>query len=325
MTDGSPTAIRDLHKYYGKVHALRGATMEIPPGTVGLLGPNGAGKTTLLKLLLGLLIPTTGDATIVGCDPRIKKDRLKIRQRVGYMPESDCLLPGMTGIEVVSLLGRLTCMDKEDAMTRAHESLDYVGLDEERYRPLVGYSTGMKQRLKLATALVHDPKVLLLDEPTNGLDPNGRKDMLELISDLGRKQGKNVLLCSHLLPDVEKTCDHVVVINQGLVVEQGSMNDLTRADEVRVRLTVEGESSAFLQLAESKGMVGRILADGRVELDLAEPEVDPIFIFAADAGFTITQVRPVKSTLEEVFMRAVDKGSSYGQFAEAGSQVEVSA
>ena len=206
--------------YRGNVRALDGLSADVPAGPVGLLGPNGAGKTTLIKLLLGLLEPDGGEALIAGLDPRRRTDRLEIRRRVGYMPESDCLLPGRTGIELVAMLGRISGLAAEDAMTRAHEMLDYVGLEDQRYRTLEQYSTGMKQRLKLAQALVHDPDLLLLDEPTAGMDPPGREGMLELVRDISRNKGIHVILSTHLLPDVEETCSHVVVLKDGAIADQ---------------------------------------------------------------------------------------------------------
>ncbi|MCA9003007.1 MAG: ABC transporter ATP-binding protein, partial [Planctomycetes bacterium] len=256
MTE-SAIQIDRLDKRYGAVHALRSVSVEVPAGPVGLLGPNGAGKTTMLKLLLGMLSPDGGKARIAGLDPSNKRERLAIRQRIGYMPESDCLVPGMSAVELVSYMGRLVGMPAADAMTRAHEVLDYVGTGEERYRRNEQYSTGMKQRIKLAQALVHDPPILLLDEPTNGLDPKGRKFLLDLVSDLGRNQGKHVLLCTHLLPDVERTCDHVVVMNKGSVIEQGSIANLTKDTQNVVHITLagtaEGDRARFVELLTRAG------------------------------------------------------------------------
>ncbi|MFT7677170.1 MAG: ABC-2 type transport system ATP-binding protein [Planctomycetota bacterium] len=305
--DTPPISIRGLEKRYGKVHALRGVTMEVPSGPVGLLGPNGAGKTTLIKLLLGLLVPSKGEATIAGCSPRKRADRLEVRKRVGYMPEGDCLLPGMSGVELVSTLARLTGLSKQDAMTRAHEALDYVELDEQRYRPLDQYSTGMKQKLKLAQALVHDPPILLLDEPTNGLDPAGRRHMLSLIEDLGRVQGKSVLLCSHLLRDVERTCDHVVVLHQGTVVKQGAVAELTRADTLSLRVWVTGDQAVFRQNLQAAGVASESKGDEELLLTLPEgtEDADGVFAQAADCGAVLTRVESVRSTLEDVFLSAV--------------------
>ncbi|MBL6720782.1 MAG: ABC transporter ATP-binding protein [Planctomycetes bacterium] len=311
--DSPPPLIRaqGLHKRYGSVHALRGLEVEVPHGTVGLLGPNGAGKTTLLKLLLGLLEPDEGTATVVGLDPRKRTDRLAIRTRVGYMPEGDCLLPETTAVELVSTLGRLTGLSREDAMTRAHEVLDYCQLEEARYRPVKGYSTGMKQRLKLAQALVHDPSLVLLDEPTNGLDPKGRRQMLDLVADLGRTQGKTVLLCTHLLPDVERTCDHVVLLQAGTIRLTGSVAELTGADAFRVDLRTRGLTevpeerlAACLARAEVT-----LETRGEESLRLALPahcsSADSLFAVSREAGFHIEGLTPLRASLEQVFLEAV--------------------
>jgi len=304
----SPPVIQlsDLHKSYGRHRALEGLTVDVPPGPVGLLGPNGAGKTTLIKLLLGLLDPTRGRARIAGRDPRRRSERLAIRRTVGYMPESDCLIPGLTGVELVATLGRITGMAAPDAMTRAHEMLDYVGLEDQRYRPLDQYSTGMKQRLKLAQALVHDPELLLLDEPTNGLDPKGRRHMLELIHDLGHAQGKSLLLCSHLLPDVEKTCREVVVLHRGHVGMTGNIEELTRAEERHVRVQVRGSDAAFASALDEAGYGYQ--RDGeryRVRLGASEDHADEVFGLAREAGCTVVALEAVRSSLEEVFLEAV--------------------
>ena len=309
--DGSIVRLTDLHKSFGAVHALRGVTMDLPPGPVGLLGPNGAGKTTLIGILLGLLEPTSGEAVVAGLQPTRRAARLEIRKRVGYMPESDCLLPGMTAVEIVSSLGRLTGLTRQDAITRAHEVLDYVELDEARYRALDGYSTGMKQRLKLAQALVHDPEFLLLDEPTNGLDPAGRRHMLSLVEDLGRNQGKNVLLCSHLLPDVERTCDNVVVLVRGQAILQGSIAELTAAEEQRYHVEIEGDPAALTAALQGDGYA--VDADGStltVTLPHGVEDADALCGHAAASGAVVAGIDPVRSTLEDVFLRAVDDSAS---------------
>ncbi|MDG1983726.1 MAG: ABC transporter ATP-binding protein [Planctomycetota bacterium] len=300
---------KGLHKSFGDVHALRGVDMELPPGPVGLLGPNGAEKTTLIGLLLGLLEPTKGSASVAGLQPTHHAARIEIRKRVGYMPESDCLLPGMTAVEIVSTLAKLTGLNRQDAITRAHEVLDYVELDEARYRALDGYSTGMKQRLKLAQALVHDPEFLLLDEPTNGLDPAGRRHMLSLVEDLGRNQKKNVLLCSHLLPDVERTCDNVVVLVKGQAILQGSIAELTAAEAHRLRIQVEDGADRLrgaLTAAGygiSSGEAGSLM----VTLPAGVEDADALCGLAATEQVNISSIDPVRSTLEEVFLKAVDE------------------
>jgi ABC-2 type transport system ATP-binding protein len=297
--------LHDLSKNYGEVRALDSLALDLPPGAVGLLGPNGAGKTTLIKLLLGLLDADSGSASILGFDPARPSDCLELRRRVGYMPEGDCLPPSMSAVEIVGALGRLAGLSFADSITRAHEALDYAGLDEARYRDIAGYSTGMKQRVKLAQALVHDPPLLLLDEPTNGLDPKARRHMLELVHELGHGLGKSLLLCSHLLPDVERTCDHVVVLQRGRAVESGAIADLTRSDglSVRVRVADRGEDFAAALAAAGRRFereepeLFRVVNDGE--------DCDLLFEIAAGAGVPLASVEPVRSTLDEVFVRAL--------------------
>jgi ABC-2 type transport system ATP-binding protein len=217
----------------------------------------------------------------------------------------------MTAVEVVATLGRITGLSREDAMTRAHEALDYVGLEEQRYRDLDEYSTGMKQRLKLAQALAHDPPILLLDEPTNGLDPKGRRHMLELIRDLGNARGKHVLVCSHLLPDVERTCDHVVVIDRGRAVLDGPIGELTGAQSRSVRLRVDDPRGAFAAALAGAGRPFEREDDGalRVALDDGVADADELFELAARSGTPLQSVEPVRSTLDQVFMRVMTGGA----------------
>ncbi len=311
--------LEGLRKSFGSVHALRGVDMELPPGPVGLLGPNGAGKTTLIGLLLGLLEPTEGTATVAGLQPTHRAARLEIRKRVGYMPESDCLLPGMTAVEIVSALAKLTGLSRQDAITRAHEVLDYVELDEARYRALDGYSTGMKQRLKLAQALVHDPEFLLLDEPTNGLDPAGRRHMLSLVEDLGRNQKKNVLLCSHLLPDVERTCDNVVVLVKGQAILQGSIAELTAAESRRLRVEVEDGANQLQAALQAASYDVSIDNTGALMITLPQSveDADQLCGLAAAERVNISSIDPVRSTLEEVFLKAVDESEQKTEAASA--------
>src|SRR5213079_1720726 len=219
--------LRDVTKTYGKITALKSLSVEIPAGAVGLLGPNGAGKTTLIRTLLGLISINSGSGQILDMD--IRRQRLAIRQAVGFVPEDECLFPNVVGVEFVAYAGELGGMSRKDALQRAHEVLDYVGLGEARYRKVDSYSTGMKQRLKLASAIVHDPKMLILDEPTNGMDPAGRDDILELSRDLAHNKGMSLLFSSHLLPDVEAVCDHVVVLGRGQLLAQGNIQEMKNA------------------------------------------------------------------------------------------------
>src|SRR5436190_6969754 len=204
---------------YGAQRALQDVTATFAAGAVGLLGPNGAGKSTMIKALLGFIVPTTGRMRVLGRD--VTAQPLEIRTRVGYMPENDAHIPGMNAVTFVGYCGQLSGLPPADAMQRAHEVLFYVGLGEARYRTVDTYSTGMKQRIKLAQALVHDPDLLFLDEPTNGMDPKGRDEMLELVRDLAHHKGVHVIVSSHLLPDVEHVWESVIASNQGRVAPTG--------------------------------------------------------------------------------------------------------
>src|ERR1041384_3686007 len=229
---------------YGARTALKDVSAAFPTGAVGLLGPNGAGKSTMIRSLLGFVPPTEGRMTVLGLD--VARSPLAVRSRLGYMPETDGHIPGMNAVSFVAFCGELSGLPRADAMQRAHEVLFYVGLGEARYRNVETYSTGMKQRIKLAQALVHDPDLLFLDEPTNGMDPKGREEMLALIADIARNKGLNVILSSHLLPDVEYTCEHVVVLDKGVVATQGRIEGLKGPTGSLVELRVKGEPAPCL-------------------------------------------------------------------------------
>jgi ABC-2 type transport system ATP-binding protein len=240
MSDTQQAMIRTngLYKSYGKVQALCGLDLNIPYGSVGLLGHNGAGKSTLIRVLLGLLRPNRGSGRVLGHD--IATDALAIRQKIGYLPEHDCLITDMESIRFVAYMGMLSGLCYHDAMQRAHEVLYYVGIVDERYRKIETYSTGMKQKVKLAQALVHDPELLFLDEPTNGMDPKGREEMLELIRDLTHVQGKHIVLSSHLLNDVQQVCDEVVLLQQGKMELQTTLREALAGVPDRWRVRVQG-------------------------------------------------------------------------------------
>jgi ABC-2 type transport system ATP-binding protein len=294
---------------YGKNRALNGVTARFAPGAVGLLGPNGAGKSTMLKALLGFIKPDQGRMSVLGLD--VAHQPMEIRARIGYMPESDAQIPGMNAVSFVGYCGQLAGLPAVDAMQRAHEVLYYVGLGEARYRNLETYSTGMKQRIKLAQALVHDPDLLFLDEPTNGMDPKGRDEMLELIRDLGHNKNVNLILSSHLLPDVEYTCDHVVVMDKGQVAAQGPIAELKgpagRVFEVRIK----GDLPAFIDVLAAAGMECHATDDDvmRVFVPAAavagDKDQTAIFALAARHGAQVRHLRPSIPTLEDVFAKAV--------------------
>jgi ABC-2 type transport system ATP-binding protein len=298
---------------YGKNQALKNVSARFERGAVGLLGPNGAGKSTMLKALLGFVKPNQGRMRVLGLD--VAEQPTEIRARLGYMPETDGHIPGMNAVSFVAYCGQLAGLPAVDAMQRAHEVLYYVGLGEARYRNLETYSTGMKQRIKLAQALVHDPDLLFLDEPTNGMDPKGRDEMLELIRDLGHNKNVSLILSSHLLPDVEFTCDHVVVMDKGQIAAQGPIEELKgpagRVFELRVKV-VGGNLPAFIDVLQKAGMechstdedVMRVFVPTGVGgSDRRDQQV--IFSLAAKEGVQVRHLRPSVPTLEDVFAKAV--------------------
>ena len=303
MVEAPLVEFKDLVVSYGPVQALAGVSGAFLPGPTGLLGPNGAGKTTLLKTLLGFLDPDQGAVTAFGLDAT--KQALEVRRRIGYMPEVDCHLPGMTAAAFVAFAGELSGLPRDEAISRSHEVLYYVGLGEARYRTVDTYSTGMKQRVKLAQALVHDPDLLLLDEPTNGLDPAGRDEMLALVRDISERRQMSLILCSHLLRDVEQVCENVIVFNQGRVAASGRIADLTGPRRAVYDVRVKGDPAAFLTDLKDHGCEWREGEDGyRVLMsDGFGPEL--IFRTAREAGVQVRFLRPGAETLEDVFLRAL--------------------
>jgi ABC-2 type transport system ATP-binding protein len=307
MAEGDPVVtLEGVTVTYGKNRALREVTSSFAAGAVGLLGPNGAGKSTMLKALLGFIVPERGRLKVLGLD--VADSPLDIRARVGYMPESDSHIPGMNAVSFVAYCGELAGLPRVDAMQRAHEVLFYVGLGEARYRNVETYSTGMKQRIKLAQALVHDPDLLFLDEPTNGMDPKGRDEMLELIRDLAHNKGVNLILSSHLLPDVEYTCDHVVVMDKGAIAAAGPIAALKqprgRVYELRVKtadeleLFVERLRAAGLECKQTDEDVMRVFVPG-------DGGARQLFELAAADHVQVRHLRPSVPTLEDVFATAV--------------------
>jgi ABC-2 type transport system ATP-binding protein len=244
-----------LQKRYGdNIHALADLTVTIEPGIVGLVGANGAGKSTFIKLALGLLEPTGGRMRVLGLDPQA--DGAQVRARVGYMPEHDCLPPDVSAAEFVTHLARVSGLPKAAARERASETLRHVGLYEERYRPMGGYSTGMKQRVKLAQALVHDPELVLLDEPTNGLDPEGRRSMLELVHRVGTEFGISVVVCTHLLGEIERICTSLVAIDAGRLLRSASLSSMTQHSDL-LMVEVDEDDTALAALLTEQGMTVR--------------------------------------------------------------------
>jgi ABC-2 type transport system ATP-binding protein len=313
----------DLHgvgRRYGSFVALDDVTLQLPPGRIGLLGPNGAGKSSLLKILMGLIPPTSGHGQVLGQELTAggvaSGDGWRLRREIGFMPEADALVPGLRGVEYVSLAGELAGMPRRQAQRRAHEILTYLELEDARYRKLEEYSTGMKQRLKLAQALIHDPPVLLLDEPTSGLDPAGREAMLRLLLELGRDFGKSLVLSTHLLGDVERVCETVVILHRGRVRGQGGVRELCARRQDRYRLRLQGDRAGFLEELRLEG--AEVLSDnGRDEVRVAVPPgwaTRAFFVLADHTGVQLRGIQRDDETLEELFLRMV--GSEEGQRTE---------
>jgi ABC-2 type transport system ATP-binding protein len=289
---------------YGRQAALRDVSAVFPPGAVGLLGPNGAGKSTMIKSLLGFVAPDTGRMEVLGLD--VKQSPLEIRARLGYMPESDAHIPGMNAVSFVAYCGELAGLPRADAMQRAHEVLYYVGLGEVRYRNLDTYSTGMKQRIKLAQALVHDPDLLFLDEPTNGMDPRGRDEMLDLVRDISKNKGINLILSSHLLPDVEYTCDYVVVLDKGVLAAQGPIASLKGHAGRVFELRVKGDKAPFVAALGAAGIECPAPDEEVMRLFVPEDTTSAVlFQLAAAHGLQVRHLRPSVPSLEDVFANAV--------------------
>jgi ABC-2 type transport system ATP-binding protein len=297
-----------LLKRYGKVVALDNIDLSVPQGAIGLLGPNGAGKSTLLKILLGLTRPTGGSAKVLGRD--VDREGTALRARLGYMPEADSLPSNATAADFVAHMAEMSGLPRRAARQRANDVLYQVGLDEERYRLISGFSTGMKQRVKLAQAIVHDPELVFLDEPTNGLDPIGRDDMLSLIERINRQLGINVVLSSHILDDVERVCDYVVMLDQGKVVAAQPLHvpeDV--AADLHVR--IDGEPAAFLAVLEQRGIhaVQAGIEFGSDEFVIRRNGADTADVVrdaAVSSGVPLRLLRPATRTLADLYIDSIE-------------------
>ena len=287
-----------IKRYPGDVTALAGLTVDIQPGITGLVGANGAGKSTLIKLLLGLLPPTGGRAVVLGHDVAASGER--IRTLTGYMPEHDCLPPDVTGTELVTHLGRMSGLPATAAKERAADSLRHVGMYEERYRQTGTYSTGMKQRVKLAQALVGDPRLLLLDEPTIGLDPAGRRSMLDLISRIGAEFGISIVVSSHLLGEIEQICDQLVVIDGGRLLRSDTMTSFTRVSQVLVIEVDEGIAALQAELA-ARGLAPRRSGRGLLVRIDGDATYDMVRDAVADLGAPLNRLEQQRRRVEELF------------------------
>jgi ABC-2 type transport system ATP-binding protein len=289
---------RELSKHYPGVHALDGLTLDLEPGIIGFVGANGAGKSTFIRILLGLLQPTSGTVSVLGFDSR--SHALEIRRLVGYMPEHDCLPLDISGTDFVAHMGQMSGLPFTAARERAAEVLRHVGLHEERYRLIGSYSTGMKQRIKLAQALVHDPKLLLLDEPTNGLDPEGREEMLMLVERTGRDYGIAVMVTSHLLGEIERVCTWLMAIDSGRLQYSGSVSAFTERTQ-RLRLELDDEVPEFAARLRARGLT--VVEQGaELHVSVSDDAVyDTVRDVAADLAVPLSRMEITRHRLDELF------------------------
>jgi ABC-2 type transport system ATP-binding protein len=295
-------AAENLTKHYGHVVALGGVSFGIYDGITGILGENGAGKSTAIKIFLGLLRPTSGAAYVLGENAA---ESVTVRARVGYMPEHDCLPDRVSAAEFLTHMAEVSGLPPTRSRTRAADTLRHVGLFEERYRPIGGYSTGMKQRVKLAQALVHDPRMILLDEPTAGLDPAGREEMLDLVRNTHREFGISILFSSHLMADVERTCDRIIVLQGGVLVQSGEVASFTTESE-SVFLEVDAHRDAVVAELQARGVEVRPDGSG-LHIDGNDASVyDHVRDAVVAAGAPLRRMAPRRRALTELFAREGD-------------------
>ncbi len=290
---------------YGPHLALDDVNLEIPRGSVGILGPNGAGKSTLFKCLLGLITTTSGEGTVLGHD--IRSEGESIRSKIGYMPEYNALDPNLFAIDQVRYAGELLGMNSKNATRRSHEVLEYVGLKDQRYRKIETFSTGMLQATKLACALVHDPEILICDEPTNGLDQRARSFMLQTLSRTVREGNRSVLMSSHVMDDVQEVCDNIVMIHQGRIVVQRSIEELVKQVDKEIELVVWGGASRMEDKLRSSGLearrLGRVI---RVKME-SDETIEEILRAAVQSSVQVRQMKEYEPDLEDIFLLIMDK------------------
>lgn len=293
-----------LCKRFGAQTALDDVNLRVEPGAIGLLGPNGAGKTTLMNCLLQLQPVTSGQAWLLG--RQVGTEGREIRKRVGFAPELDCHIPGMAGCEYVTYCAQLCGLPFQTARQRAHEMLDYVGMGQERYRRVDTYSTGMKQRLKLAQAIVHDPEIVFLDEPTNGLDPKGRAQVLELVQSLWRQHGISVVLSSHLLHDVDQICGQIIIIARGRVLVHDTLQNLKARRKGVMEIVVASRHAEFLAACQQQNWSCELLSNGHVKIQHHLDSVTPLLELMKQLKITPLEMIPSPNALEEMFVQALE-------------------
>ncbi|HEX7470222.1 MAG TPA: ABC transporter ATP-binding protein [Verrucomicrobiae bacterium] len=303
----SPTPVIEaqaLCKVYGRQRALDGVNLQVGRGAIGLLGPNGAGKSTFMKCLLQLQPITSGSAKLLGRE--VGKEGREIRKRVGYTPEQDCHIPGMVGCEYVTYCAELCGLPFRAARQRAHEMLDFVGMGQERYRKVDTYSTGMKQRLKLAQAIVHDPEIVFLDEPTNGLDPKGQAQILELVQSLWRTYGITVVLSSHLLHDVEQICEQIIIIARGRVLVHDTLENLKARQLGAAEVVVASRQDELQAACEQRNWSCELLPNGHVKVEHKSESLNPLLNLLHELKLPPLEIIPSPNALEQTFVQALE-------------------
>jgi ABC-2 type transport system ATP-binding protein len=293
---------------FGKREILKGLTCSLSGRTIGLLGPNGAGKSTLINTLLGFYQPSAGTARIFGHD--IRTQTKQIRSVVGYMPENDAFIANMTAVSFIRFMGELSGLPSEAALERAHESLFYVGLGESRYRKVGTYSLGMKQLAKLAQAIVHGPKLIILDEPTNGLDPPARQRMIRMIKEMRQVHDVHIVLCSHLLRDVEEICEEVLILKDGRIVHYSNLEEERKANRHFVEMEPVGDSAGFALALEGMGCECALSAN-RLKAVLSDGmEIRDIYRLAAERDIQLRRLNYRRDTLEDIFLKAMETNTN---------------
>ncbi len=302
-------SLQNIVKRYRRTPVLRDVSLEIQPGVTGLLGPNGAGKSTLIKLLLGLVRYRSGTGTVLG--HRLGRGGRRIRSMVGYMPEDDCYIPGMSGVEVVQFSGCLSGLPEREGLRRAHEILDFCGMKQERYRMIETFSTGMRQKIKFAAALVHDPDFLILDEPTSGLDPEERESLLNRIRLLNRTANKSVLLSTHILPDVQAICDNVLILSAGKVALDDSLENVNRTAEPSLTFSVLGDPVPLIARLNKDQIATTLHHDRSVTAESDLPDLARhVWTVARETKTVIRSLLTARNSLEDVFLQAVKEATN---------------
>jgi len=317
--EGRPVVeLNGLEVCFGPRTILKDLRGSFSGRAIGLLGPNGAGKSTLINTLMGFYPPSKGTARVFGYD--IRTQIRQVRRLIGYMPENESFIAGMSAVEFVRFMAELAGLPPEAALERAHEALFYVGLGEARYRKLEEYSLGMKQLAKLAQAIAHGPKLLFLDEPTNGLDPPARQRMIHLIRDVRQRGNLHLILCSHLLRDVEECCEEVLILKEGRIVQYSNLEEERRANRRFLELELEGDREAFATAIRELGCECALSSRHRLKAVLAEKvEVRDLYRAAAARGVRIRRLSHKRDSLEDIFIKAMNNGSGASEGGAMGN------